>query len=262
MAKVIYYFSGTGNSMRSAEKIAMKLHDTNIISMRCNASEVSALDAKIVGLIFPVYHWTLPKAVIHFIEELDINPNAYVFAVSMPSFINGKCMNDLSDILHKKGISLSYGKAVYSVANYVAKYPPIPNPQKRVPKTEKLLDKIAEDVSCKTVNKYPNANFLEKLLFHILMPKHIEQLHELDKYFHATEDCISCGICSKVCPCNNIEMKEGTPIFKHKCNQCMACISYCPKGALNYKHSTYKRKKYHNPYILSKDISLNKKYIE
>lgn len=262
MENVIYYFSGTGNSMRAAEKIALKLHNTNIISMRSKISEVSALDAEIVGLIFPVYHWTIPKTAIHFIQELEINPNAYVFAVSMPSFINGQCMQDLSDILNRKGIKLSYSKAVYSVANYAAMYPPIPNPKKRVPKTEKLLDKIAEDITCKTINKYNEPNFIEKLLFPILMPEHIEHLHELDRYFHTTEACISCGICSRVCPCSNIEMVNNKPVFKHKCNQCMACISYCPKEALNYKHSTQKRKKYHNPYISSADLSQNKKYIE
>lgn len=139
--------------------------------------------------------------------------------------------------MHRKGIILSYGKAVYSVANYVAKYPPIPNPKKRVPKTEKLLEKIAEDITCKSVNKYTEPNFLIKLLFPILMPKHIEHLHELDRYFYITEECISCGMCSKVCPCNNIEMKDSMPIFKHKCSQCMAHIS-------------------------SRDISLDKKYIE
>lgn len=68
------------------------IYDTDIISMRCKASEISALDAEVVGLIFPVYQWTIPKVVIHFIQELEINSNAYIFAVSMPSFINGKCM--------------------------------------------------------------------------------------------------------------------------------------------------------------------------
>lgn len=262
MKNVIYYFSGTGNSMRAAEKIALKLHDTNIISMRCKASEVPALDVEVIGLIFPVYDWTLPKTVMNFIQELEINPDAYVFAVSMPGLINGKCMQELSDILNKKGIKLSYGKTVYSVANYVVKYPPMPNPKKKVPKTEKMLEKIAEDIGCRVVNKYKRPNILVKLLFPILMPKNIEHLNELDRYFHTTKECTSCGMCAKVCPCNNIEMKDNMLTFKHKCNQCMACISYCPKEALNFKDSTQKRKKYHNPYITSRDISLNMKYIE
>ncbi len=56
MKKVIYYFSGTGNSMRAAEVIAEELDHTEIISMRMDPHEVSAENAEIIGFVFPVYH--------------------------------------------------------------------------------------------------------------------------------------------------------------------------------------------------------------
>lgn len=90
MKKVIYYFSGTGNSMRAAYRIAESLTDTEIVSMHCNPSEVPATDADVIGFVFSVYHWTMPEATITFIKELKINPNAYIFGIStkLTSFQN------------------------------------------------------------------------------------------------------------------------------------------------------------------------------
>ena len=89
MKRVIYYFTGTGNSMRAARVIAGKLTDTAIISMRCDPKTVPASDCEVIGFVFPVYHWTIPAPAVQFIEQLEINADAYIFAVAMPSFIVG-----------------------------------------------------------------------------------------------------------------------------------------------------------------------------
>ncbi len=102
MKKVIYYFSGTGNSMRAASRIAAALTDTEIISMRCNPSQVPSAKVHIIGFVFPVYHWTMPEAVVRFIMGLRINSGAYIFAVSTPGFINGHSFEVLEGILKEK----------------------------------------------------------------------------------------------------------------------------------------------------------------
>ena len=86
MKRVIYYFTGTGNSMRAARVIAGKLTDTTIISMRCDPKTVPASDCEVVGFVFPVYHWTIPAPAVRFIEQLEIDPNAYIFAVAMLNY--------------------------------------------------------------------------------------------------------------------------------------------------------------------------------
>ena len=72
----IYYFTGTGNSMRAARVIAGQLRDTEIVSMRAEPKDYPATDCDIVGFVFPVYHWTMPAPAVSFVEELDINPDA------------------------------------------------------------------------------------------------------------------------------------------------------------------------------------------
>lgn len=59
-----------------------------------------------------------------------------------------------------------------------------------------------------------------------------------DKKFYVTDACISCGLCEKVCPLQNIKFVNGKPLWHQNCTHCMACISRCPKEAIEYgKHS-------------------------
>lgn len=276
MKKVIYYFSGTGNSMRAAYRIASALTDTEIISMRCNPVEVSAEDADVIGFAFPVYFWTMPEAAVRFIKELKINPDAYIFGISTLLGINGHSLEVLDSLLKQKGAFLSYGRRLHSVGNSMVTYSPMPFPKLWVPITEKRLTAISAEIVKRKTRKYPKASALIRAMYPS-GEKYIRMLHEADRGFVITNKCISCGTCAKICPCRNIVMKDGRPSFMNQCNFCMSCVGYCPKKAINYRISpelkekypffknfnlTEQRKRYHNPYVSIAAISANRKYIE
>lgn len=282
MKNVIFYFSGTGNSMRAAEIIAKNIGDTEIISMRENQEEITAKSYDTIGFIFPVYHWTMPELVQRFIEKLEINENAYVFCIAMPSFVCGCACEKLEEILSKKNIKISYGNKVYNVANYCLVYPPLPPTKLVVPRAERKLNKIALDIKNKKIKDIPRANFIVRNKIDKIMAKYKPVLKYADLGFKINEDCMGCGTCTRVCPANNIELKDKKPVFNNKCEQCMACVSYCPKKAIEYKIDekllqekgvdtknikvikimklTKKSRRYHNPNITAADLS--KKTIE
>ena len=273
----IYYFTGTGNSMRAARIIARQLGDTEIISMRVNPEEVPATDCDVVGFIFPVYHWNIPAPAAAFVEKLAVNPNAYVFAVAMPSFICGISCERLAGILAARGITLDYGNKVFNVANYAITYPPFPSAKLMVPQAERKLRKIAEDIIRRQKRDYPRASTFIRRKRERVMAPYLELLKYADNPFTISADCISCGLCSKVCPCRNIIMENGKPAFQHHCTNCMACVVSCPKRAIGYnikegdrklldaatsKASLVrfmglpeKRKLYRNPYISAHDLT-------
>ena len=283
MKRRIYYFSGTGNSMRAARVIASALGDTEIISMRTDPKDYPATDSDVVGFVFPVYHWTMPEHAEKFVEGLSVNPNAYVFAVAMPSFILGIALERLAELLAPKGVTLDYGNLVHSVANYVIVYPPFPSPKLRVPRTEKKLKKIAEEIRAGKKRDYPRASRLIKWRMHQFMDPYLELQVYADNPFTVSDDCISCGLCTRVCPCNNLTMEEGKPVFHHHCANCMACVVNCPKRAIGYEinegdrklldASNSKtplvkimglpkgRKLYRNPYITSSDLCKNEEQV-
>ena len=64
------------------------------------------------------------------------------------------------------------------------------------------------------------------------------------KKFYGNDNCISCGKCEKLCPLSNIKLIEGQPIWGNHCTHCMACISRCPKGAIEYGKKTKDRIRY------------------
>jgi len=45
------------------------------------------------------------------------------------------------------------------------------------------------------------------------------------------DKCLKCGLCSRLCPVNNIEMKEY-PVWHDSCEVCMRCLSFCPVNAV------------------------------
>ncbi len=64
------------------------------------------------------------------------------------------------------------------------------------------------------------------------------------KDFYSTNECIGCRICEKVCPLNNIKIVDGKPLWGKSCTHCMACISKCPKNAIEYGNITEGKKRY------------------
>jgi epoxyqueuosine reductase QueG len=56
-------------------------------------------------------------------------------------------------------------------------------------------------------------------------------------------------------------MQGSKPVFKEQCEQCMACIQWCPKQAINYKTKTQTRGRYHHPDISYQDMADKKELI-
>jgi len=277
MKKVIYYFSGTGNSMRAAKVIAEKLQDTQIISMRVDPQEVSAENADVIGFVFPVYHWTMPAPAVRFVQQLKINTNAYIFMVAMPSLIGGIACETCAGLIAEKGGTIAYGNLVHCVANYVIVYPPFPSPRLMVPLMEHKIQRIARDIAERNERAYPKAGRIIRTRRDRVMTPYLDVQKFADHPFTISGSCIGCGLCSRVCPCNNIVLLDGKPDFQHHCAQCMACVVNCPKRAIGYQVPEEglgglslsnrkiplvrlmglpkRRKMYRNPYISAADLT-------
>ena len=67
------------------------------------------------------------------------------------------------------------------------------------------------------------------------------------KKFRATDKCIACGKCVKICPLSNITMKDNKPLWGKTCTHCMACINQCPKDAIEYGKGTAGKPRYKGP---------------
>ncbi|MDP3105796.1 MAG: hypothetical protein Q8M95_14450 [Candidatus Methanoperedens sp.] len=54
----------------------------------------------------------------------------------------------------------------------------------------------------------------------------------------------------------NVEIKDGKPAWQNHCEQCLACLQWCPKKAIQYGKKTGGYERYHNPEIQINDMLL------
>lgn len=271
MKRVIYCFSGTGNSLRTARIIAEQNPGTTIVSVKTGMHSDLAADADTVGFVCPVYEWDVPEPMKRFAEELTINPKAYVFMVATYIAIHGRCFETMDAILKKKGIGLHYGKALHCVASQCIAYEPFPSPRFMVPRSERRAKKLGLEIAARKRNHYPKMSFITRKLYRKVMTPFLNVQQEYDKGFYTSETCAGCGLCSKICPCRNITISDGRPVWNRQCVGCNACVVYCPTKAIQFKPpEAYekldnvisrrlglpdKRTRYHHPNISAKDMT-------
>ncbi|MDR1245471.1 MAG: EFR1 family ferrodoxin [Clostridiales Family XIII bacterium] len=92
-------------------------------------------------------------------------------------------------------------------------------------------------------------------IFKFINSNFIAKVSDTDKNFTVAGNCTGWGICEEVCPVNNIETADNKPQYRQHCEQCIACIQYCPGRAINYKNATRNRRSYTNPEIDYKELS-------
>ena len=242
---MIFYFSGTGNSLMAAKAVAREGERLVDIAAARKAKEyVYEAKGERVGFVFPVYCYTLPDAVLEFVRELSVGESGYTFAIITCGGSIGGTGKFLSNELRKKGIALNYATSLLMPDNAVF-YLTIKGKEEtdaRLEKDETLLAEIKGELEAE---KKQSAKGLSS---RILRPFY--HLLAGTKNFTVTEDCISCGMCARNCPDAAIEMRENKPVWvKERCTKCSACINRCPKAAIQYGKATAKRLRYVNPVL-------------
>jgi MinD superfamily P-loop ATPase containing an inserted ferredoxin domain len=255
MNTVIYCFSATGNSLKVARDLSEQLEDSKIIQIsKENMSIFQDTQSDKIGFIFPTYYFGIPVMVRNFIENLQINKRIYVFAIATCDAMVGTSFNQIKKILNKKDNDLSASFTVFMPdSDLILAHPASKEKQTERFKNEKeQIYKIAPAIKSSQhveykVNAVMNA-FYRFVNTSFFKPK------DKDKNFWTDEKCIGCGICSKICPANNIMMYEGKPKWEHQCESCLACMQWCPQKSIQYKKVTVKKGRYQHPDIKVNDL--------
>jgi ferredoxin len=253
----IYYFTGTGNTLVLAKDLAKELGDADVVPITKALKAGGTVSCDRIGIVFPVYMFGLPLIVADFVRKLIAPKGAYIFAVANYGGLAGRPLSMIQEMLKSRGMELAAGFGVKMPGNYTPLYGAIPDDQQKAmfAEEEKAVKEIARSVNVKNTGITGEEPFLAGLiLYKLLYNGGSKQIPDSDKGFWASEKCIKCGICAKVCPVFNIEMREGRPAWLHHCQQCMACLQWCPAGAIEYKKSTAGKKRYHHPGVTAADI--------
>ena len=254
----IFYYTGTGNSLWVSRTIANVLGNTEVISMKAIKDLPKNLKTERVGLVFPVYMWGIPAPVRTFITNVltKIAPE-YVFAVAVNGGQVANTLIQLKTFLKNLDLTLGAGFDIPLPSNYTPFGGPGPKE-----KQQKLFDdakgkifRIATTIRSKEKMPIEKGPLWQRVIFSgILYNASFSKVPALDKQFSVDDKCNMCGTCKRVCPADNITINEGKPVWNHRCEQCFACLQWCPNEAIQYGKKTSEIERYHHPEVALKDI--------
>lgn len=259
MSATIYYYTGTGNSLWVARRLAEELGGAEVLSMAGDNAGKTAGDTGVLGLVFPVYIWGVPAPVLRFVQFLKGRKYGYIFAVATNGGQVSNTLVQLKRAMREKGLALSSGFEIQMPSNYIPWGGPGPKreQEKKFEQAGRKIRFISGAVKDRSVLPVDKGPVWQRILFTFFYHITFSRVPGMDRPFHADARCNACGICSKVCPSWNITLPEGKPVWHHRCEQCFACLQWCPQEAIQYGRKTPGYERYRHPEICLKDIMKN-----
>ncbi|MFC1617074.1 EFR1 family ferrodoxin [Candidatus Margulisiibacteriota bacterium] len=257
MTTTIYYFSGTGNSLKVAQDMAAQLGNTHIIPMSIELKkETISAYSDTIGFVFPVYCWGLPRIVIDFIHKFELDPKKYYFALATGGSSVGNTLVQFNSLLKRKKAKLSAGYLIVMPGNYIPLYGAKSEEKQNLmfQKANKKIASIAKIIKTKKKKRAQRNFFLFNLITKLFYKASIKAFPKLDKFYNVDDKCSGCGICTKICPVENIKLINMKPKWNSNCEQCLACLQWCPEEAIQYNKITSTRKRYHHPQVQWQDL--------
>ncbi|MCL1994366.1 MAG: EFR1 family ferrodoxin [Spirochaetes bacterium] len=238
----IFYFTATGNSLAVAKSIAQESDGKAVSIPQVIDSPQLAFKDDSIGIVFPIYDWSLPIMVRRFLDRASLKAD-YLFAIGTYGSMAYGAMSKLQSQFH-------YTNKLIMVNNYL----PIFEMGKQI---KKLPAKKVEENTAKII-----ADIKNRKPFHVKTNLVTRAMTDIrhgafnpGKYaqgYIADEKCNACGICAKICPAKNIAV-AGKANFSDSCEACMACLHLCPQNALHHKNEK-SAKRWRNPNVTLNEI--------
>lgn len=247
---MIYYFSGTGNSLYVAKELARLTDDNMLEDMAVADASAQRIDSDVIGFVFPVYAWGLPLVVKHFISKLPtaLPKDCFVYAIltcgddmAYTDRILQKCLEDRNWHL-TTCYSLQMRNTYVCLPGFDTDSEDVVTKKNKI--VHERLPLIAEKILRKDAS--PDQDLqrgsMPWLKSYILRPAFNRWLIS-DKRFRVTDACIHCGLCVRQCPLHNISSdSQQNPQWNGHCTHCLRCFHICPKHAINYGKFTRKKR--------------------
>jgi ferredoxin len=263
MRTTVYYFSGTGNSLAAARKIASILGETDLIPIASltGQEKIPVPDGR-VGIISPVYDMGVPAIVGEFLTRLSVRSSTYLFAILTYGGTGAAALHLINTRLREHtGRELDAGFMVPMPGNFAPLHvPPTGEKVKQILASADLkLQSIGEQIK-QEVPVRPGLSPVSSFLQWLIYGSFVKGVRSSDENFTVSATCTSCGICASVCPTANITIPEGRPVWHHHCELCCGCLNFCPVQAIDFNIllGTKGRGRYHHPAISVADMRVRK----
>lgn len=246
---MVLYYSATGNTEYIAREIARRLDDEciNLLDRIKKQDDTPIHSDSPFIICAPVIVCEMPRFMSAYLKKMTFTGSKDVYFIFTSG---GYC--GISGVLAKsmmKKKKMNYlGHAEFRMPrNYVASdHYSMQSPSEiaeRFREAYQMIEPVVENIRTGKTLSSRHVWLFETIITVPFNPVWCRFMFP-SKDFHSTDACIGCGKCAKLCPLNNISMKDKKPVWGNHCTHCMACIGNCPKEAIEYGNITQTKDKY------------------
>lgn len=196
-------------------------------------------------VVAPTYAWRIPRIVEMFLRKTDFTGSQEMYFIMTCGQDNG-CAGRYLDKMCD-GVNLTYMGCAKIVMpeNYIAMFG-TPGKEEAIRIIEDSEKDMEEAIRYLLAGKpLPEKQYrLADLITSGIVNQVFYPLCVRADKFKATDACVYCEVCAKVCPLENISYLNSRPVWGDTCTHCMACISKCPKKAIEYGRKSVGKERY------------------
>ncbi|MFN2351341.1 MAG: EFR1 family ferrodoxin [Kiritimatiellia bacterium] len=249
MTTDIYWFSGTGNSLWLARSLGEILGESELISIAAGVWRGRPAPARAI-VVYPAYATRLPKIVQGFLREAPLDQATDLHLVANFALWRAGSLEVGRRLLLRRGLRVRGGFGIRMPNNYT----PLgeaaaPAKQQRLfEQAGKRLQEVASVIRDPARQAW-ESNVLIGRFWAMLCPLMNALDQGEDRKFNSDERCNGCGLCARICPVENIIIRDKLPVWQGHCEMCFRCLQYCPQESIQFQRSTIGRKRYHHPEV-------------
>jgi ferredoxin len=234
---VLYYFSGSGNTLQIAKHVKETFEQKNYsceLKKMEDIETVELLDYAYVGLFFPVAIQSTFPLVWDFIHRLPKVDHQKIFMIDTMEAFSGGGVGPVKKVLKSKGYNCIGALEVKMISSIRTKSID-PNDlhekhNKALMESEKFVVRMLEGNS-----HWGRVPVLSDWMRSISTGSKIWAKSSRQLTLNHAQ-CVQCKICISVCPVQALSMVDGKVLINHDlCNSCVRCVHHCPKEAFKWK---------------------------
>lgn len=247
---LIFYFSGTGNSLHAAKVLAGS--DGTLVSIpSVSRQRGNRYKDEAVGFVYPCYWGGTPKPVIDFMKNNTFE-TPYLFAVMTYGNFCAAGTGHFVSAAAGCGLKVDYTAEVLTVDNFLPLYDLKKQKATASGKDEQgQLIKISGDIKERKQFTVSHS-LLRRLVSAVMQRSYLRKHGRFAADFSVADGCTRCGLCAKICPAANVIVSEG-PVFGPECEQCFACIHNCPEQVIHHRKEK-NGERYRHPQITVQEL--------
>ena len=224
---MVFYFTGTGNSLYVAKQLAEKPVSIPQIIRKENL----AFSEDSIGIVAPVYGHEVPLMVKEFLKKAVLHTN-YFYMVLTYGNRHGGAAELAKQFCENCGITVNYINVICMVDNWLPSFDM--DEQKNIDK------KVEEHIAAIQADIYARKNMIAEVtdtdrMAHQQFLNYMKQMppNAWQHLLQVTDACIGCGICEKVCPSASVRVVNRKAVhIPGNCQTCLACAHACPQKAI------------------------------